>query len=123
MTQRQLDLMRPTYEPNIIPLGINHIVEIRKKGKAVGIYKLSAVSRKKRGLSLPLHIWRSLQNQLPIINLNLQFANGTVGVDILEDLLQPQPVTYKDCDSYMSENVLQAYENVFFQTLPFNEET
>ena len=117
MTQRQLDLRRATYEANIVPLGINHIAEIRKNGKAVGIYKLSAVSRKKRGLSLPLDVWTSLQNQLPLINLNLQFANGSVGVDILEALFTPQP-----SEDYTGGNVIQTFDPSFFKALPFNEE-
>ena len=117
MTQRQLDLRHPTYEANIVPLGINHIAEIRKKGKAVGIYKLTAVSRKKRGLSLPLHVWTSLQNQLPLINLNLQFANGTVGVDILEGLFTPQP-----SDNNTDGNVIENFDPSFFKALPFDEE-
>jgi hypothetical protein len=80
MTQRQLDLSHPTYQANIIPLGVSHIAEIRKKGTTLGIYKVSPVTQKKRGLSLPINVWTSLQNQAAIINLNLQFASGTVGV-------------------------------------------
>jgi hypothetical protein len=99
MTQRQLDLSRPTYEANIIPLGISHIAEIRKKGTTLGIYKVSPVTQKKRGLSLPINVWTSLQNQAPIINLNLQFASGTVGVEVVEG-------------SYPSEQYFTRQQNV-----------
>ena len=84
MTQRQLDLRIPTYEPNTVPIGKRHIVEIRNKGKSIGIYTLSRVNNKKRGVSLPIKSWILLQQQLPLINLNIQFASGTVGVDILQ---------------------------------------
>lgn len=84
MTQRQLDLRAPSYEPNIIPLGLNHSLEIRNKGQKIGIYTLSGADRKKRGVSLPVEAWMVLQQQLPLINLNIQFATGTVGVDIFE---------------------------------------
>ena len=86
MAQRQLDIRAPTYQPNIIPIGRRHLVEIRQKGKAVGIYTLSLVNNKKRGVSLPLDVWFLLQEQLAIINLNIQFASGNVGVDVLEDI-------------------------------------
>ena len=84
MTQRQLDLRLPTYEPNTVPIGKRHIVEVRNKGRSVGIYTLSLAKNKKRGVSLPVEAWRVLEQQLALINLNIQFASGTVGVDILE---------------------------------------
>jgi hypothetical protein len=84
MTQRQLDILRPVYEANVIPIGPRHLVEVRKKGTAIGIYTLSLPNNKKRGVSLPLDVWRVLQEQLCLINLNIEFASGTVGIDVLD---------------------------------------
>jgi hypothetical protein len=84
MAQRQLDLRIPTYEPNTVPIGKRHIVEIRNKGRSIGIYTLSLLKNKKRGVSLPIEAWILLQQQLALINLNIQFASGTVGVDVLQ---------------------------------------
>ena len=94
MTQRQLDICQPVYGANVIPIGPRHLVEIRKKGQAVGIYTLSIINSKKRGVSLPVEVWRVLQEQLGIINLNIQFASGTVGVDVLEDIYPTYTVAY-----------------------------
>jgi hypothetical protein len=84
MTQRQLDIRAGTYEPNTIQLDINHTVKIKKKGRHIGIYTLSGVERKKRGVSLPVEAWMLLQQHLPLINLTLQFVSGTVGVEVFE---------------------------------------
>ena len=84
MTQRQLDIRAGTYEPNTIQLDLNHTVKIKKKGRHIGIYTLSGVERKKRGVSLPVEAWILLQQYLPLINLTLQFVSGTVGVEVFE---------------------------------------
>ena len=84
MTQRQLDIRAGTYEPNTILLDLNHSVKIKKKGRHIGIYTLSGVERKKRGVSLPVEAWILLQQHLPLINLTLQFVSGTVGVEVFE---------------------------------------
>lgn len=84
MAQRQLDIRQPVYEPNIIPIGPRHLVEIRQKGTAIGIYTLSVINNKKRGVSLPIDVWRNLQEELSLINLNVAFASGTVGLDVFE---------------------------------------
>ena len=84
MTQRQLDLSVASRDVNSIPLDINHEVEIREKGQVVGIYTLSGAERKKRGVSLPLESFIILQEQLPVINLKIQLASGTVGLDLVQ---------------------------------------
>jgi len=89
MAQRQLDIRHPVYEPNVIPIGPRHLVEIRQRGKVIGIYTLSLVNNKKRGVCLPLEVWYALQEQLTLINLNIQFATGTVGIDVFEGLYTP----------------------------------
>jgi hypothetical protein len=84
MTQRQLDLQTAARDVNSVLLDIDHKVEIREKGTVVGIYTLSGAERKKRGVALPLESFISLQKQLPVINLKIQLATGTVGLDLLE---------------------------------------
>jgi hypothetical protein len=104
MTQRHLDLCRKANEPNVIPLGPRHVVEVRNKGTALGIYTLSAFTNKKRGVSLPLEDWITLQQKLPLINLNLQFASGTVGIDLLDSTAPPHG--YAPANVYAIKNVL-----------------
>ena len=84
MTQRQLDLSAASIDVNSIPLDLNHKVEIREKGQVVGIYTLSGPERKKRGVALPLEAFIVLQEQLSVINLKIQLASGTVGLDLVQ---------------------------------------
>ena len=44
--------------PYVVHLDDTHIVEVRKQGEELGIYKVT-VSGKKRGNLLPIDIWHS----------------------------------------------------------------
>jgi hypothetical protein len=106
MAQKQLEIDRESDPDNITHIGYSHIVEVRKKGKKIGIYTESRLTKKKRGVSLPLHVWNSLQEQLPVINLKIQFASGAAGLD-LGSTYYPIPIF---------ENGSGLYNDAWFQT-------
>ena len=109
MTQRQLDISAATKAVNSVPLDLNHEVEIRENGQVVGIYTLSGPERKKRGVALPLEAFIVLQEQLAVINLKIQLASGTLGLDIV------QPYDYALQPSIHPTNGSTVYNGIYYE--------
>jgi hypothetical protein len=109
MAQRQLDISAASKDVNTVPLDINHEVEIREKGQVVGIYTLSGPERKKRGVALPLEAFIVLQEQLAVINLKIQLASGTLGLDIF------QPYGYALKPAIQPTNGSTIYNGVYYE--------
>jgi len=87
--------------PYYIYLGDNHIVEVKRGGEQIGIYVITP-SLRRRGVVLPSAVWTDLINSIDIINLAIDLAKGTLGLNIYENnehhrqLYQQAPyVTYE----------------------------
>ena len=70
--------------PYYIYLGDNHIVEVKTGGEQIGVYVITA-SLRRRGVVLPYVVWTELINSIDIINLAIDLAKGTLGLNIYEN--------------------------------------
>ena len=74
----------------VVHLDALHIVEVRKQGEEVGLYKLTA-SGKKRGILLPIDVWQTLGKFRNLINVAVDLSVGTLTSDkVAETVLQNQ---------------------------------
>ena len=58
-------------------LGAGFLAEIQKKGTKVGIYTLTATGRK-RGVVLPVEVWRTLDSSRDIIKTAIDICDGSI---------------------------------------------
>ena len=77
MSQASLFTCTQPVSAYIVNLDATHIVEVRKQGEELGIYKVT-ISGKKRGVLLPIAIWHTLVKFRHLINVAVDLSVGTL---------------------------------------------
>lgn len=76
----------------VVHLNPSHIVEVRKQGTEVGIYKITHTG-KKRGILLPTDVWDSLVKFRNLINVAVDLSVGSITKDNVTETFLQNPLS------------------------------